>query len=428
MYEVEERHLRNGLTLLACRMDNLHSIQINVYLKGGCLYETEETNGVGHLVEHLMFRNMNGLDRNSLYRVLDGAGARMRGHIYRDCVTFNMKVSPNHFDEGMGIICRLLGPGTFRPEDVEKEKEVVCRQVESTEDTFIDDAQRRYWRTPAGAFKLRGTTVSIENMNCEQVQQEKEKMFAYNNVLVVMTGSFTPDMLDSLARRLDAFPAGLRSEPVQLMPEGFLSRDEESTILLEEKRDRATVQLSFDIDDTILYDTWVQILSSILGNGSCSALLSCLRDEKGFTSDIYTDIEQIGAYRRLTINYHVGQKDLNESLSTLFTLLARARQYIGENMLRRVRVFFGDNLHFMFDHANGVNKYLARSWLNDSVDQRDFDTLDQMYRDTTTENIQDTAQTLLRSENMWVQVRYDPDKVSRSSLMETVSAGREMLR
>ena len=38
MPSVHEHHLPNGLTLLCCRQEQLHSVQFGLYLRGGALW------------------------------------------------------------------------------------------------------------------------------------------------------------------------------------------------------------------------------------------------------------------------------------------------------------------------------------------------------------------------------------------------------
>lgn len=50
MSAVFEHCLPNGLTLLFCNLPHLHGFRFGLYLKGGSLYETEETQGISHLL------------------------------------------------------------------------------------------------------------------------------------------------------------------------------------------------------------------------------------------------------------------------------------------------------------------------------------------------------------------------------------------
>src|SRR5438105_10526920 len=48
--------LSNGLTLVAVEMPHVHSVSLVAYVRAGSRYETPETNGTSHFLEHMFFR------------------------------------------------------------------------------------------------------------------------------------------------------------------------------------------------------------------------------------------------------------------------------------------------------------------------------------------------------------------------------------
>ena len=68
MSAIHEHVLQNGMTLLCWPQRHLHGLEFGLYLKGGPLYETEETQGISNLLEHLCFRGLGGLNREGLLR------------------------------------------------------------------------------------------------------------------------------------------------------------------------------------------------------------------------------------------------------------------------------------------------------------------------------------------------------------------------
>jgi len=82
MPSVYEHRLPNGLTLLFCRMPHLHAVHMGMFLKGGSLYENEQTQGVSHLLEHLCFRGIGELDHEALELLQCRFGTELHGATY----------------------------------------------------------------------------------------------------------------------------------------------------------------------------------------------------------------------------------------------------------------------------------------------------------------------------------------------------------
>ena len=62
MSAIREHVLSNGMTILCWHQPYLRGLEMGLYLKGGSIYETEETQGISHLLEHLCFRGLGGLN------------------------------------------------------------------------------------------------------------------------------------------------------------------------------------------------------------------------------------------------------------------------------------------------------------------------------------------------------------------------------
>src|SRR3954467_13407704 len=55
-YHVARARLSNGLRLLAIATPHLNTASICLYVRAGSRYETPQTNGLSHFLEHMLFR------------------------------------------------------------------------------------------------------------------------------------------------------------------------------------------------------------------------------------------------------------------------------------------------------------------------------------------------------------------------------------
>ena len=114
MSAIREHELPNGMTLLCWPQEHLHGIEFGLYLKGGSVYETEDSQGVSHLLEHLCFRRLGELDHNGLQRLLNRFGAEMDGMTAAEALVFRMTVLPRFFDGALALCPRPLDGGGDR--------------------------------------------------------------------------------------------------------------------------------------------------------------------------------------------------------------------------------------------------------------------------------------------------------------------------
>ena len=108
MAAVHEHHLKNGMTVMCCHQNHLHSLGFGLYFHGGSIYEDETTQGIAHLMEHLCFRSLGGLDADGLNCELDMMGTAMDGATYPEGIAFRLRTHPRFFDRVLSLFERFL--------------------------------------------------------------------------------------------------------------------------------------------------------------------------------------------------------------------------------------------------------------------------------------------------------------------------------
>lgn len=424
----QEIQLPNGLTVLSCPMEQLHSLEMGLYFRAGPLYENRRNQGVSHLLEHLCFRSLGELSQRELYSRLDAIGATLRGSTYQEAVVFRLEIAPKYFDEALALMRRFFTPGEWAQGEIDQEKQVVLRQIENDSPDFQERAVSRYWQGKAGAFPLMGTAKSVAEMSPATLNQWRKKVFQPQNACFVLSGNFSQGML-AAAKALLAEPANTTQESpfAQAAPAGFCMRDEKSDQFSQGDWEWAQVQLSFDVDDDLVFPLCTDVLNWILGVGLSSSLFMELRETLALTDDIQSRVETAGLFRRVTIDYFAPHERLAESLARIGAILSGFKRYVPVSQMERTRAFFTDNLHFQYDQAGDMNELMGFAWLCGNIAETDLETQAAMYEDMTCEDLNNAAQAIFRPENLVVTLERNPDKISLKAVKEAVKALRHAL-
>lgn len=427
MAAYQEIGLSNGLQISAYQLPHLHSLQMSVFFKGGTLYENRVNQGISHLLEHLCFRNLNGVPLAQLYKRLDGIGAELDGTTYPEAVVFSLQVAPRFFDDAFSILFRLFAPGKWTSEEIAAEKQVVIRQIEAKYQGFSEDVKTLYWRTSAGGFPGMGTADSVRRMTPQLIHQWKKKIFRPANACFVLTGNYSDGMLKQAVEMLGEIPGMGPSLFEQPAPLGFCMRDENSDAFFSSREALCQVQLSFDIDSSLVISACANMLSFLTGGAASSPLFMELREKRALVGDIGSQVMEVGSFRRLVIDYEVAHERLLESLEAVFTILGRLRTYISQEQLDRIRVHYTDNEHMDLDSASGMNETLGFAWLFGSTEECDVETRARLHADLTVVDMLDAAQAVFRPETLCCFIEKDPKKVSNRALRAALEKCRDML-
>ena len=373
MSAMQEHNLPNGMTLLCNRQPHLHAMEFGLYFKGGSLYENKQNQGICHLLEHLCFRGLGGLNAEELNRLMARFGAELDGATYPEGVVFRLKTHTRFFDEVLDLFLRFFADTPWTQEQIDAEKQVVLRQIEQEDYDFDEEVSRRYRKTAAGAFSLMGTAQSIQDMTPATIRRWQRLLFQPQNACLCVTGNFSDGMERALVEAFSELENHFDEPPfAQAVPQGFCMRDSRSDLVMDEEDSQAKVHLAFDLDEDRVFPLTGEVLNAFTAGNSDSLLFQIMREELALVAEIDSSMEEMGMFRRLVIRYDVRQECLVESLRKVFELLHRLCLYVRPVRLTQTRMQFTDNLVFYQDDVSGMNDLMGWSWMADDLSRADL--------------------------------------------------------
>jgi predicted Zn-dependent peptidase len=130
--------LSNGLRVIWENMPSVRSIAVGVWFDVGVVDETPETNGMSHLLEHLVFRGTETRDSVEISRAMDEVGGVLDGFTDHENTMYYVRVLDEHVGLALDLLSDITINARLAPEDVEKEKRVVTEEIRAYEDTPSD--------------------------------------------------------------------------------------------------------------------------------------------------------------------------------------------------------------------------------------------------------------------------------------------------
>jgi len=415
MSAVREHVLSNGMTILCWHQPYLHGVEMGLYLRAGSIYETEEVQGISHLLEHLCFRNLGGLNHEQLQHALNRFGADMEGLTTAEAIVFRLTSLPRFFDGMLELFTRFFGLHPWSLEEIAKEKQIVLRQIEQAEEDFDEIVDRAWRETPAGVFPRMGTAESIEALDADTIWNWQRLVFQPQNACLVITGNFSSGM-EQTALETFAPLCNYTSEPPfeQHIPLGFCMRDAESDLIVDsdDPDAQAQVHIAFDIDEDNVFPLAARIVDAITAGNDDSLLFQTLREDEALVAEIESYIQEIGKFHRLVIRYDVRQEKLCESLRKVFMYLHRLSMYVRPIRLNQVRSHFTVGRALAQDNISEINELAGWAWIAGDSSRADLDAQAAQLSDLSPEELLDAAQTIFRPENLTISVERDPETVA----------------
>jgi predicted Zn-dependent peptidase len=192
-FRYERDVLPSGLRVVTLETPHLHTALVAAYVRAGSRHETAQTNGVGHFLEHMLFRGSRGFpDPRRMNALVEDAGGNLNGITTRDHGYYYTPIHPDHLDLAIAV----LGDMLTRPllEDMEIERRVILEEMldevdETGADIDVDNLAKRelFGAHPLG-FKIAGTRETVKGLTRPQLEEHLGQFYVAPNLVVAVAG------------------------------------------------------------------------------------------------------------------------------------------------------------------------------------------------------------------------------------------------
>lgn len=213
----EELVLDNGLRLLVLPTPGRVSASAALYVKCGSRFEESATNGLSHVLEHMIFR---GSERHptstALNLAIEERGAHVEATTSVDLTSYEVLAPRETVLEAMEIFAEVFRAPRF--EGFEVEKRILRAEIEEDLDEQgrsydVSDLSRKqlFPGHPLG-FSVSGTLANVARFTVADLQRHLARFYVASNAVLAVAGDLAVDDVVAAARR--AFGDWRRGDPV----------------------------------------------------------------------------------------------------------------------------------------------------------------------------------------------------------------------
>ena len=291
-----ERNLRrtvlpNGLIVLTERMEHLRSVAMGVWIKSGSRCEPAETNGISHFVEHMLFKGTRSRTAQHIAREMDSIGGNLDAFTGKETICFNVKSLADHVPIALDVLTDLVLNPVFAEADIERERGVILEEIkidEDNPDVLVHELfTQSFWKGHPLGWPILGTKATVSGLDRDKLLAYHGDRFHGGNIVFSAAGNLNHDQFVAEVTEKFAGLAGGETLHELSAPEAS------ARIVMRNKKSLEQVQICLGvpappITDDNRYATL--ILNTVLGGGMSSRLFQTIREERGMTYSIYSDL------------------------------------------------------------------------------------------------------------------------------------------
>lgn len=200
--------LANGVRLLAIHLPHVQSASVGVFLRVGSRDETPDTNGIGHVLEHMAFKGTATRSVQAINLDAERLGADVNAYTSKDTTAYYMTGLGRHVARFLEMTADIVLNSTFPDAELVRELEVIRQEAieyeEDPQDSSSDLLDRAIWGEHAMGMPVIGTVENIERFTRADLVAHVKSHYVAGNTVVAAAGNFDVDAFLALGERLFA--------------------------------------------------------------------------------------------------------------------------------------------------------------------------------------------------------------------------------
>lgn len=187
--------LDNGLRIIHHPTDNA-VIYCGFALKVGSRDELPGEEGLAHFCEHASFKGTEHRRAWQLIQAIEGVGGELNAYTNKESTVYYCAILRDHLPKAIDVLTDMVFHSVFPEAELEKEKEVICDEIESYNDTpselIYDDFENIIFKDHPLGHNILGTKESVHQFTSEDAKRFTHKFYRPENAVFFIEGSPLP--------------------------------------------------------------------------------------------------------------------------------------------------------------------------------------------------------------------------------------------
>lgn len=310
--------LDNGMRIVAEKIEYVKSASIGIWVKVGSNNENDDTNGLSHFIEHMLFKGTENRKANKIAEDIDNLGGQINAFTSKECTCFYVKVLDENINEAVDVLSDMFFNSLFQQKEIDKEISVVIEEIKMYEDSPEDVVHDKlteivFDKSPMG-YNILGTEENIKTFNTKKVIDYMKKNYSPYNTVIAIAGNFDEENFVNLIKSKFEYWQNEDIKHVDL--NGHYERKVVGINKDLEQFHLCIGNKTIGRHDPFYYP--LLVLNNIFGGTMSSRLFQEVREKKGLVYSIYSFVSNYTKSGIFSIYAGLSPDQIEDALRTIF--------------------------------------------------------------------------------------------------------------
>lgn len=418
---VEREYSVNNTKLYAFTNENLNSFCISFIVRAGSIFENDDNNGISHLLEHTVFRNIKKKYPDEFYDLLSLNGLVFGACTYREFMRFSISGPAFGFNFACEVICSIMDELSISNKEYILEKKRIkaeCREKNNLH-SIGNFFMRNIWIDTNNEKTILGYCKNIDKITLSQLEQYRRKMFCGQNVFFYVTGCVSDSEIEQLISKINEYD--IEKDGERMKNEIILSKNiynRECNVKIRESSYYSAL-FGFDVDSKKYSGAVCDILYDVLFLGDNALIYKYISEDNPITYSYDSTLEQYDNVANIHFDFEFNSNKAIESINCVIDAL---------NDLKQGRFNFEANMRYelakwitILDDPDELAWNLA--YYNHILDTERVDySADKFsrFKDVTKEQVIKAAQEIFTTKNLTLVLEGKKSKLKLDKIAEAL--------
>ncbi|MBP2033658.1 putative Zn-dependent peptidase [Clostridium algifaecis] len=318
MFDAVEKVLSNGIKLITIKKDT-QIAALHVGIKMGSIYESLQEKGISHFIEHMLFKGTKSRSNETLNEDLENLGGEYNAYTENTSTVYSITSLGEELEKSIELLSDMVLNSKFDEHEIEKERKVILSEIKAGNDDIEQFSFRKIneiaFKNSPLKYDICGSEKTVNSFTRKDLLEFYHNYYVPNNCVISVVSSYEHEYVLNLILKYFKSWEYKKFEKRKIQPENNLP-----CIKTSYRRDIEQNSIVFLYTICGLNkkeELALRILNHKLGESPNSILFRKLREEKGFTYDIYTDLDLTENIKTIYIYTAVSEENIDNTINII---------------------------------------------------------------------------------------------------------------
>ncbi len=321
--EITKCILNNGITVLVKEEHLVSLVSLEVLVRCGPVYETDDVAGISHFIEHIIYRNIDNTKIKELGGEIDAITEYGNTH-------YGITLPAIYFSTAVDIIYKAIISPSFDEEKLESERDVVIEELRLTNDNPFEFSSQHLMKT---AFKkhpyrrpIGGYETVVRFLKKRDIEKYYRKYYTPKRMIITVIGNI--DKNKAISKIEKVFSDFKRNDFPESSQEKEPEQQQFRYSLIKGEIDETYMQMGFHIPHNTHKDIYpLKILAYLVGGGKSSRFYRELKENLFLITSIHTKIFSDKDSGLFIINTTLNSKNIEDAQIAILREIEKLKQF-----------------------------------------------------------------------------------------------------